>query len=139
MKMTNKYFMKYIFLIALLTISTAILAQDEKSDLKITYVEGQGYYLNVYDLSPEMMQFMNERGLLGGGPSWVVLLETALKAESPSTLKLVELDDESDDVQVRSKSKDSIIYVQKIARRLMTERTYLIKYIELAKKSGHLE
>jgi len=122
-----------------MVISTATWSQGERSDLKITYIEGRGYYLNVYDFSPGMMKVMNEKGLLGGGPTWVVLIETTLQVEFPSTLKLIELDDESDDLQVRSRSKESITKVQKIASRLMNERAYLLKYIELASKSGRLE
>lgn len=131
--------MKYIFLVVLVATTTAISAEERKSDLEIVYIAGNGYYLNVYDLSPGMLQFMNDRGLHGGGPTWIVLLETALKSESPSTLRLVALDDESEAVQVKSKSKDSILKVQEIAIRLLSERSYLLKYIELAKDGGHLE
>ena len=131
--------MKIIYLCAALLVSTAALSEGKRSNMEITYAQGHGYYMNVYDQSHAMMQFMEKRNLHGGGPTWVVLLETTLKTESPSTLAAVELDDEAAVVQVRSKSKKSIMEVQHYARKLMSDRSYLLNYVELAKISGHLE
>ncbi len=121
------------------TISLASFAQEKRSNLEIKHMPKAGYSMSVYDFSPEMQLFMKKRKLHGGGSTWVVLIETALKAESPSTLRWVELDDEASNVQVRSKNMYSLIKVQTIVKKLMTDRKYLLKYVGLAKKTGRLE
>lgn len=131
--------MRYLIYITLILALSVTFAQENKSQLDISYNNKYGYYMNVYDFSPSMMKIMKKRKLHGGGPTWVVLLETALKTESPVTLGFVELDDESTAVQVRSKYKDRIKEVQIIAKRLMSDKEYLLKYINLANKTGHLE
>lgn len=131
--------MRHLLFICFLLSALVSVAESERSDLEIRYVPDQGYYVNVYDFSHEMKQFMAERSLHGGGPTWVVLLEVALRLDSPVIIGLIELDDESMAVQVRSNNKMAVTKVQGIAKRLMTDRDYLVKCLELADKAGHLE
>jgi len=131
--------MKYLMIVLIFAVSFTSVAQEKRSNLEIKHTSKHGYSMSVYDFSPEMKLFMKKRGLHGGGPTWIVLIETVLKTESPSTLRWVELNDEASKVQVKSKNMYSIIKVQSIVKKLMSNRKFLLKYVGLAKKTGRLE
>lgn len=126
------------FLFALLACHSAF-AQSKDVSNTIQHHQTIGYILDIRDFRPETLEVMRANRLQGGGATWIVLVETALKRESPSTLALVELQDEADVLRVTSRDKQAITTVQALAWKMMEDSENLQQHIEAARKTGHLE
>jgi len=131
--------MKNALAIIFLLLNSFACSQNDEDNSNFQLSSDYGYFVDVYDHSKEMLNFMKEQELQGGGPTWMALLTAAFQLESPSTIKLINFDDEADAVRVSSNDKNQIIKVNEFVEKLKSDKKFMLKCISQARKGGYIE
>ena len=115
------------------------MAQENLVGNTIEHHADLGYFMNVFDHRPETLEFMENAGLQGGGPTWMGLIAAALELETPDTLRDIDFNDEADVLLVTSSSEAALKVVQSYVSLLMSDESLLTQCIEQAQARGYLE
>ncbi|MFT7579887.1 MAG: hypothetical protein ACI9MR_001554 [Myxococcota bacterium] len=104
------------------------------------YDRPNGYGMFAYDDRPATLRFIiDQEGLQGGGPTWMGLVTAALALESPTSLRSLSFDDQSDNVLITSASKADMLVAQACFKKLVLDRRFLQRCLVKARQDPYFE
>lgn len=99
------------------------------------------YRLDYYDVHEKdsHLEFLNERGYQGGGPSWLGIIYAAIQMSDPTIEAKIRFDDEAEGLAIWSSDKKSLEKVGRLISVVKADESIMLKAIEVAEQAGEME
>lgn len=132
-------------LLFLLLYSAGINAQSEKnnSDMRGTIIEisETNFRYDYYDIyeKDSHLEYLDQKGYQGGGPSWEGIIWGVLKIKTPAILEQIEFDAEGEGLAIWCNKREPLEEIAKLVAEVKMNDQLLNEAIKIAEESGIME
>lgn len=119
----------------------AMPSVPERTRGQVMAMEDGRFAYDYYDVSePDShMEFLQARGLQGGGPTWAGIVFGLLKLRRPELISEIDLDDEAEGLRVWSDSRAALESIASLVTEAKANEQLLLQAIETAQREGQIE